>query len=55
MKLLITTDYPFNDVVTLDVVAVELMTISLRIPSWAVGASVQVNESTAVPAKPGIY
>ena len=53
VKLLMTTDYPFNDVVTLEVGAVELMTISLRIPSWADGASVQINGSTPVPAKPG--
>jgi hypothetical protein len=49
----ITTDYPFSQTVVVDVSTTGSLDISLRIPSWAKGASVQVNSDSPVPATPG--
>ena len=47
------TDYPFSDSVLLDVTADGSLSVSLRIPSWAEGATVQVNGDLPLPATPG--
>lgn len=52
-SLNIMTDYPFNDTVQLSGQCEEGMTLLLRIPSWAQGATVQVNSTTPVQATPG--
>ncbi len=46
------TEYPFGDTVDITVDGSVGMTLSLRIPSWADGASMSVNGST-VQVKPG--
>ena len=55
VSLIISTDYPFNDTVKLDITTVETLDLSLRVPSWAEGASVQVNGSSPLPATPGTH
>ena len=47
------TKYPFNDTVELTVQSSEEMTLSLRIPSWAKGATVQVNTTSKQTVNPG--
>jgi hypothetical protein len=49
----ITTDYPFSDSVLVDVRTDGSLSVSLRIPSWAQGATVQVNSNSPLPATPG--
>lgn len=51
----IITNYPFNDSVLVDVRTEGSLNISLRVPSWADGASVQVNGNPALPAASGVY
>lgn len=51
----IITDYPFNDSVLVEVSTEGSLNVSLRVPSWADGARVQVNNSPALPAAPGVY
>ena len=53
VSLDIVTDYPFNDTVQLSGQCGEGMTLSLRIPSWAQGATVQVNTTTPAQVSPG--
>ena len=53
VSLNIATDYPFDDKVEISAQCAEGMTLSLRIPSWTVGASVQVNGSTPQQAAAG--
>ena len=53
VSLNIATDYPFDDKVEISAQCAEGMTLSLRIPSWTRGASVQVNGSTAQQATAG--
>ena len=50
----ITTDYPFNDTVSVQVTIAGPFSISLRIPLWADGATVQINGSQPGPATPGM-
>lgn len=47
VSLDITTDYPFNDTVKIIAQCGKGITLSLRIPSWAVGATVTVNDTTS--------
>lgn len=47
------TDYPFNETVMIDVNSNGSLSLSLRIPSWAQKATVQVNNSSPLPASPG--
>lgn len=49
----ITTDYPFSQTVMVDVSTDGLLHVSLRIPSWAKGATVQTNSVPPVSAMPG--
>ena len=49
----IVTEYPFNDTVQLTGECGEGIALSLRIPSWAQGATVQVNGTTPKQASPG--
>lgn len=51
----IITDYPFNDSVLVEVSTEGSLNISLRVPSWADGARVQVNNNPPLPAAPGVY
>ena len=47
------TTYPFNDTVKILLEGPETTALSLRIPSWAEGAYVQVNDSSPMTAEPG--
>jgi len=53
VSLDIVTDYPFNDTVQLTGKCGEGIALSLRIPSWAQGATVQVNGTAPEQASPG--
>ena len=53
VSLNIATDYPFDDKVKISAQCAEGLTLSLRIPSWARGASVQVNSSAPRQATAG--
>ena len=55
-SLTITTDYPFSDTVEIEAALGSVpkgMTLSFRIPSWADGATVQVNALKPQEATPG--
>lgn len=56
-RLSVETDYPWDGRVAISVVGTseEEWTLSLRVPSWAQGASVQTNDEPAQPADPGRY
>ena len=47
------TDYPFQDTATIDVWCDAGMELSLVIPSWADGATVSVNRSSAQSVSSG--
>ena len=47
------TDYPFSESVVIDVSTAGSVTIGLRIPSWAPGATVQVGNGAPLPTTPG--
>ena len=49
------TRYPFDGAVTLHVEAAATFPLRLRCPSWARGATVQVNDEPAIAAEPGRY
>ena len=50
----ITTDYPFSDSVVVGVDTEGSLHVSLRVPSWASGATVQTNSDPPLPATPGM-
>ena len=52
MKII--TDYPFSESVVIDVDTESSLNVSLRIPSWTNGATVQTNSNPPSPATPGI-
>lgn len=47
-RVTVTTDYPFGDVATIDVVGPVNLPIQFRVPSWATGATMAVNGGAAV-------
>lgn len=50
----IITDYPFSGNVVIDVDTEGSLHISLRVPSWASGATVQTNGGPLLPTTPGM-
>ena len=50
----IITEYPFSDSVTVQVSTEDSLNVGLRVPSWAEGATVQVNSTSPLPATPGM-
>ena len=48
-----TTDYPFSSTVSLEVSSAGSLSLSLRIPSWTSGATVQINTNSPTQATPG--
>ena len=57
VRLTVETEYPFRDTVTIHIATDTPVTfpIELRIPAWAEGATVAVDESTAQEAVPGRF
>lgn len=57
VSVLVETDYPFRDTLTLTLAADESVTfpLFLRVPSWAEGATVEVEGEGASPLKPGTF
>ena len=54
VTLEIVTDYPFSGNVLVQAsTGDQELSLSLRVPSWAQGATVQVDSSTPLPATPG--
>ena len=53
VKMDIVTDYPFTESVLVHTISDEALYVSLRIPSWAIGASVQVNNDPPLTPSPG--
>jgi hypothetical protein len=55
VTLEVDTDYPFRDTVTLRVTpaAAATLTLRLRVPAWAEGATVRVGDGPAQPMKAG--
>ena len=55
VSVVVDTDYPFRDTITLTVTPERTgrFPLALRIPSWAQGATVQVDAARAVPAASG--
>lgn len=51
----IITDYPFSDSILVHVMNDDSLYISLRIPSWANGASVIINNNSPITVTPGMY
>lgn len=54
VTMTITTDYPFSDSVVVGVETEGSLHVSLRVPSWASGATVQTNSDPPHPARPGM-
>lgn len=49
------TDYPWDGRVVFTIDSPATFTLSLRIPSWADGATVRVNDDPPAPAQPGTF
>ncbi|MFH1570649.1 MAG: beta-L-arabinofuranosidase domain-containing protein, partial [Gemmatimonadota bacterium] len=54
-RILVETEYPFRETVTVCVSGEGRFPVMLRIPEWAAGATVRVEGSKARPAHPGSY
>ena len=54
-SFVVTTEYPFSDEVLISVSSGAPLHLSLRIPGWAVSASVSLNGGKALSASPGSF